>query len=381
MFENLAIQYKSECIWDYNTLYLYFFIVLFTYVISSIRITSSKIIYSNGCLHRKYVRNYSALLISFILLFLLAAFRDVGTDLDMYRMIYENSLHDWETSAGMEPGYLLLNSIIRITGLNEFWGIGIISFIFYFFVFKTLYDNRRILNIGLSVLAFTALYYFQSFNLIRIYLASAFLLYTSKYLFKLEYKKYAICIIIAICIHYSSSVMLFPLFLLYVYNKKNDIFYPILIVSTILIFFATSVLELIPIFSRYQRYIEAGTMGNSIGFMQIAINIPIFILYFYVRNKNYKSIYLDVLWVYGLTSFIFGLLSYKILMFGRALVYFNILFMLCIPYVYNRLKKNHDKYYYLIYGCYVVYLFVRFYQYLSEYLVLDGIMPYRMIEL
>lgn len=381
MFENLAVKYKSECIWDYNTLYLYFFIVLFTYVISSIKITTSEKYTSNVHLYIKYTRNYVALLISFILLFLLAIFRDVGTDLPMYRMIYDNSTNDWELFAGMEPGFLLLNSIIRLTGLSEFWGISIISFISYFLIYKTIYNNRHIINVGLSVLAFTALYYLQSFNLIRIYLAASFLLYTSKYLLIQKYKKYAICIFIAIWFHYSASVMLMPLALMYFYTKKKKLFYPILFISTIIIYYATSVLELIPTFSRYQRYLDAGTMENSIGFMQIAINIPIFILYFYARYKNFKSTYIEVLWVYGLTSLIFGLLSYKILMFGRALIYFNIIFLLCIPYIFNHLKKNHDKYYYLIYGCYVVYLFIRFYQYLSEYLVLDGIMPYRMIEL
>lgn len=380
MLDNLAAQYKYECVWDDNTIYLYFFIVIFTYLISTIRITTTSQYVVNGHYHSERKRNYIGLLLSFILIFIIAAFRDIGADLSMYRMIYLRSLNDWESSAGMEPGFLLLNAIIRFSGLNEYWGIGIISFISYYLVYKTIYVNRKFVNVGLSVLAFTALYYLQSFNLVRIYLAAAFLLYTSKYLFKLEYKKYAICVLIAIAIHYSSCLMLVPLFLFFIFTHKRKYFYTAFIATCVIIYFATSIIDSIPVFSRYERYVADGTKDTNIGFMHFFINVPIFLLYFYARHKKIKSTYLSVLWVYSLMSLTFGVLSYKILMFGRSLVYFNILFILCIPYVINRLKRQHDQFYKLIYSSYVIYLIFRFIVYLYSFLTSDGIMPYHMIE-
>lgn len=380
MLDNLAAQYKYECVWDDNTIYLYFFIVIFTYIISAIKITTTSHFILRGHYHTEKKRSFIGLLLSFIILLIFAAFRDVGADLQMYRMIYSRSLNDWNSSEGMEPGYLLLNAVIRFSGLNEFWGIGIISFISYFLIYKAIYDNRRIINVGLGVLAFTALYYLQSFNLIRIYLAAAFLLYTSKYLFKLEYKKYAICILVTIAIHYSSCLMFVPLFLFYIFTKKRKIFYITFLATCIIIYFATSIIDSLPIFSRYERYVADGTKDTNVGFMHFFINVPIFLLYFYAHHKKIKSTYLSVLWVYSLMSLTFGVLSYKILMFGRSLVYFNILFILCIPYVLNRLKRRHDQFYMLIYSIYVIYLMFRFIVYLYSYLASDGIMPYHMIE-
>lgn len=381
MFDNLASNYKYDYVWDDNTIYLYFALVLFTYIISSIKIINSRYCQIKGHYYLNHKRSYIGVTISFLLLWIFAIIRDVGYDLPMYRNIYNNAFTDEITSQDLEPGYICLNQAINILGFSEFWGIGIISFLSYFLVYKAIYDNRTKISVGLSVLAFTGLYYFQSYNLVRIYLTAAFLLYTSKYLFNFKYKKYAICIIIATAFHYSASAMLIPLGLFYIYKNKKSWFYPLLIISFFVLFFMTSILSNLPTFSRYEKYLSAGIQDNAIGMMHFVINVPILLLYFYVRQKNYKSSYIDVLWVYGLMSLIFGILGYRIVMLGRILIYFNIIFIISIPYTINCLKKHNDIFYYLIYGCYAVYIFLRFYIYLSTYLVLDAIMPYKIIEI
>ena len=322
---------------------------------------------------------YIGLTFTFIILWLIASIRDIGTDLEVYRSIYTDSNTNWAESYGIEPGYLLLNKVINALGFSEFVGLGIINLLSYGFIYATIRLYKNKIDIGISCLAFCCLYYFQSFDLVRIYLTAAFLLYTSKFLLKKEYLKYAACNAFAILFHYSSIAMFMPLGLLWIYNRNKRVFYICFILVTILMFKAASILSTIPIFERYQNYTSGGSMDNSIGLMQYLINFPILALTIYCHKLHIKSNIINIMWVYCLSSLLIGLLSYKILMLGRVLIYFNIIYLICIPYALRQIKYKSSVVYPYIYYGFVVYYFIRFYQYLSGYLVLDGIMPYKTI--
>lgn len=122
-------------------------------------------------------------------------------------------------------------------------------------------------------------------------------------------------------------------------------------------------------------------MKGGIGLFQIAINIPMIFLYLYSKPIIGETTILKIFFVYTLSAILIGILSYKILMLGRSLVYYNIIYILCIPYVLKQLKNIKSINYKLWYILFFIYLIWRFYQYLSEYLLLDGLMPFKFVEI
>ena len=363
-------------LWDSGTVNLYLFIFLFT-CICSLFVGSHKYASNGGKLFRiNGINSFPFWLVFGMLLFFLF-FRDVGADLPVYRDIFEEAGRAKSFYVDQEPGYILLNQIGNALGFSSFIFIGLMGFITLFLEFQAVKENASKINVGLAILAIVALYYLQSYNLIRMYLVSAILLYFSKFLFKNELKKYAFVILLCIFIHYSAILVYIPLIFLFFYKRNRRM---LIIISTVFFvgaFYFTNFLQSIPIFERYQNYLSAGLATNNIGFMQFFINVPGVLLWILLRKHKVVSDYMDVLIAFSICSLLMGLLSYKILMIGRSLVYYNVVFVICIPFAIKQLKKFSAKISFYSGIGYSLYLFYRFYDYVQSYLLLDGIMPYK----
>ena len=364
--------------WEPKTIYLYWAIVIISYFLGIISYRKrSRIIDNKKC--KINIINKFAFTLLFLFLLVFSAFRDVGTDLPVYKDIFNQAYLGASYFNYQEPGYMLLNLIFNKLGFNDVGFIALISFITLFFVFKTISENVSNIDVGLSVLAFVAIYYFQSFSLVRIYLVAAFLLYYSKYLVEQKFGKYLICIVIAILFHYSAILVLLPFVLYYLYEKKRKIFLPAFIIACFMGIFAVLIFSKIPIFARYEDYLREGALSSDFGYMQFVLNIPNLLLWFYARKKKHGGTYVNMLIVYSLSALLIGMLSYKISMLGRSLVFYNIIYIVCIPYILNKIKRNNIKTGFIFSSIYVIYLFLRFILYMNEYLILDGLMPYKFI--
>lgn len=256
--------------------------------------------------------------------------------------------------------------------------MGVITVAMYFQSIK--YSSKSI-NITLSVFAYGCMYYFQSYSLVRMYLASAILIYATRYLLKYQYKKYCIIIILTTLIHYSAVLAFIPVVFLYIYEHNKSLFFIVYGISLVLGFILINYLASIPIFARYDDYLSGGMMKNRIGFFQFAINVPILLIYFYCKKRLKGSSIINITFIYTLSALFIGIMSYKVMMIGRSLVYYNILYIICIPYLVKFLKDHHDRNFKLINISFYVYFYWRFYQYLSEYLLFDQIMPYKFITI
>ena len=153
-----------------------------------------------------------------------------------------------------------------------------------------------------------------------------------------------------------------------------------------MVFFAIaaggSILSSIPIFSRFQSYLQNVSFSN-IGVMQFVYNIPICILaffaYYLMENKTEKN----MLVAFTSAAFFYALLSYGIQVFGRVNSLFSVLYFFLIPmcmrkmkdYFMSRGKKGKIIYSMLSCACVIYYVF-RFVIYLGEYCDLDMIIPY-----
>lgn len=377
MLELLQQSYPEESYWDNNTIILYLFITALSVLFASLAQLSKKERFQNNLL--KHKPNLFFLSVSFAILFVFSAFRDVGTDLPVYRNIFETVNNSDILDFGIEPGFVLINKFLNNIGLSRDAAIAFFSFITLLLIYKAIYRYGYAINWTLSIFALSALFYFQSYNLMRMYLAASIMLYASYYLFELKWRKYLIIWFATIFIHFSTFLLIVPFSLFYLYLRNKQSFYIGLAVLIIISRLMITALDAIPMFARYNSYIEAGLMENSIGFMQIAICIPLFLIYLYAKQKLGETIYVKALFVFTCSSLFLGILSYKIMMIGRALVYYNVIYIILIPIIFKLCTLKRSSYIELIKFAYMLYISFRFYDYLKTYLYMDGIMPYKSI--
>ncbi|OCA88292.1 hypothetical protein A8F94_10870 [Bacillus sp. FJAT-27225] len=318
--------------------------------------------------------NFLPLFISFIILWFFSAFRSVGADYLTYKEIFNNANDkEYIQYHGIETGYVLLNKLIRIFTHNEFLFLAFISLITTLLVFCTIYYFSSKIHVGLAVLAYTSIFYFQSYNLTRIYLASAIVLFASRFLFQKQYGSYILLVLIASSIHTSSIVMFLPLFLVLLFgnNKKWIVGFLFIFVLTCFIF--VDYLIYFNISDRYEKYLVDTNLG-SIGLGQMVIHAPLVALFLYLRRFELNFKIIHIFFVFIASSFAISMLGYAVPMIGRLFAHFTLPFLIFIPFGVWQIRN--EKEYKPVLVIAILYMVWRLFLYFSGYLFLDGIMPY-----
>lgn len=323
---------------------------------------------------------------AFLVLWFTSAFANCGTDREAYALIFENVSWIDLISGWQEPGFILFNMFFRVLGSNPRIIYVAISTATLGLLFLTWYKLRKDIIIVYGVLAYTTLSFVQSFSLMRIYLASAILFSGIEYLRRRKYGIYIIIIGIATLFHYSSLLILIPyVILLLLENHKYKQYVHIICVIMglclifLAVFFASPLFRSIPIFARFQSYIE-NISFSGIGLMQFIYNLPIcglaFWGYKYEPNVEDKRIIV----AYTSSAFLLSMLSYGVPVLGRALSLFTVLYLFVVPRCMALLKQhlygtNRCLYTIIKILCFI-YFIMRFLIYIGEYYELDGIIPY-----
>lgn len=379
MFDFLSKNYADEIGWDNQTILLYLFFIISSALLARFAQNGKILVMKlkSGTLRPKFELNYLYLFLSFGVICFFSAFRDVGTDSDTYREIFvaanSNDIDDY----ALEPGFVLLNKFFRLFFSNEYFGIFLFSFLSFWLVYKTVAYFSNCIQLDTAVLALGCMFYLQSYNLLRIYLAAFFLLYCIRFLINGLYFRYLFFLCLTCLIHYSAIIMIIPGILYMVYVRYRILFYIAIAIFIYTSFLAINYLYSMTLFERYNHYLNAGARETGFGIMQWIYHLPLISLYFYLRKRHYSSVLQDIYWVYVLISFVLGILSYKIAMLGRVGVYFNVIYIIMIPHFLFLLKRNRDRYYFLIKITVICYFFFRLFVYLQDYLYTDGIMPYK----
>lgn len=226
-----------------------------------------------------------------------------------------------------------------------------------------------------ALIMYTSIYYFQGFSLNRIYLsASIGLLAYDAILEKKKWKSMAM-ILLATCFHISSLIMFVPYVLLMFrrIGKKT-----ILLLETIIgcaVFLGRgSIYSMMASSTRY--YVYSASNGVNIGFEQFAYYLPIIFLWYYSKKKyGIKNRYFEfVSLAYIGSGFLFGLIGYIVPIFGRMQVLFLPLCINVSYYAKPLLNRRRDRY--ILNILLIIYCISRFYIYISQYYLLDDIMPY-----
>lgn len=378
MFE-LLFNLENNKLWDDNTFILYCSII-FTVTLLAVfsQISKSQVlVIADRTFRLKHKINYFFYLLLFLILAFFSAFRNVGTDLYTYREIFALADNSAVYSFGNEPGFILMNQILRFFSVNENLPIVFFSFLSLYFVYKTLEFFFDDIDISISVFCFVSIFYFQSYSLVRIYLVSYFLCYTIKLLLQGKIWLYVAIVLFCTMFHYSSVLMIFPVIFYWIYKTYRKLFVLSVLCFCIGCLFSVRYLSYLNIFERYEGYVTTSVEGG-VGMGQFIFHLPLFFFILYLW-KRYTSVYLDLLLVYSIFSLIYGCLGYWIPMIGRTSVYFMPIYILFVPAILALMKKKRDKNYHLCRAVVICYALLKAYLYFSEYLFLDGIMPYETI--
>ena len=297
-------------------------------------------------------------------------------DTAQYIEIYQYSNIKNTPNNGVEKLFVLLNTLINFIVPYKQFCIIFFSFIIIFLIYKTIYYFSSKISISVAIMGYVSIFYFQSYNLMRISLASAIMFFCFKYLYNKQYIKYLVGLLLALNIHFSSIIYIFPIFLLLVYKRSILFFYIIVIVAIISTIYFSDLISSLVTYERYLNYFQTNEKSN-IGLLVIINHIPVLAMLLYSKRLNLEKELIAIFTVFTFASFIIGLLSYSISIIGRLYIYFTYPFLLFIPYFLYNLKMEKPKIYWIILPFVFIYFIFRFVIYMQQYLFIDGIMPYK----
>lgn len=328
--------------------------------------------------------------ISFLIPWFFYAFTDISFDYSTYSRIYD--LVTWNNfySLWIEPGYALLNLLIKLFIKDSVTGIVIIKTISMLLIYAAIYNYREKSHVGFAVMGYMSLMYLDSFCMIRINLAAGLIFYALS-LYQ-NYGRKRLAMVLTACafsIHYSSviSIGCFVVWLLLFRNvKKNYIFKLICLcvvllgASMVAVPLMNLVMKVVPFLAKYgQKYSLIESSG--LGIMQIVFHLPFVLValetgHIASQTESQQGQLFSMALVLAPFSLFFGSMGYTVQVIGRSYVFFIYIWSVGLPayYAWRKNRKPKDA---VVLGILIfAWSILRFYLYLDEHLVPAGIEQY-----
>jgi transmembrane protein EpsG len=294
---------------------------------------------------KNHVNNFylyrPVLFVTMLILFMFSALRyQMGTDYEGYRRIFNIYLLDnnyrWNL---FEPGFYHLINLTQIFTDNYQFFIATTSFFTLFFIYKALKEQS--IFMFFSLLLYVEMYfYFNSFNLVRQYMAIAVCFYALRYVVRRgHFLKYFSFVLLAASFHITAVVMLvvYP-FLRLKINYQTLLFYSFIVVISLFLydFIAYFIAWIIP---KYSIYLPVGK-GGSANWLILFVILTLFTS-FILRNRlvkasPYSSIYINGLFL----SLPFLIIAYDNIIFFRISFFFVIYLIVLIPLCVYVLRRD-----------------------------------------
>lgn len=353
--------------WEDNTVYLYLGIIIMVILMGML--ADNK---------KAEISRFWIIIISIILIAILGLRgRSVGVDTSNYQDNFVNALsHDAFSDNTTEPGYHLLQKSLRTFFSCPELAIFIYSAVTVFFVMKALWRYKNNINLFIAIAFYVGIFYFQAMDLLRIYLAAAFILWNYDYLIEKRYKKFVLVILLTSMLHFSSLVMFLPLGYLWLYQRKPKIAFLSIVVFFAILIPLTTHFEDYLVIARYAAYGDSNESSRSIGLMFIFEYLPCFYCVYYASKNKIQGQWTDILVSLTIVGLLVKILAYYITIAGRLGIHFIGLYILVLPYFIYHMKRHHKKQYIPVVTCLLAYLTIRIHLYFIGYLAADGIMPY-----
>lgn len=301
-------------------------------------IVSSILLY----LYKMNEKNKMFLFFSFLILFLLSAFRyGIGVDylkiyVKIFNLLAQGNDYDWDIGA------IIICKIIQIFSQDYVYFFVITSFITLFLLFKAIVKYFELSPICLLLFVISG-EYIASFNIVRQYLALAIFVYGIQYILKNDIKKYILTIVIATLFH-SSAIILLPIYFLNKIKIKRLYQWYILLIIIIISPLLSKIFYTLLSLSKYNVYMsrEAYSTADPTYSELITFSIVYIIaMFFYNTCKNDEkyNLFLNML----LVGLCIALLSFKIILAYRIILYFKIISVFMCVRILELLKIKNNK--------------------------------------
>lgn len=218
---------------------------------------------------------------------------NVGQDyMYTYVNIFNQVLEGNSEKAWGDWGYTFLNKIVTYF-TDDYAGIFILtSFMFIFFVFKSIYRESDNIAYSIMLLVFMG-YYFCFMNGVRQMLATSILLFSISYVKRREVIKFGLCIIGACLIHFSAIVFI-PVYFIYNMHWDNKKIIMAVISSYILSEVLSKILFQFIAITKYSWYLDSAYQAERAGVVMITINILILIFSMLLNSNKKNDIYIKL---------------------------------------------------------------------------------------
>lgn len=291
-------------------------------------------------------------------LFFISAFRyGVGNDYYSYAEYFNQSLRIHY----MEYGFDLLVQTIRGATANYLWLFIICSLIFFYFIYRAIYEQSNNPTLSIFVL-FCAPYFFEFFSGMRQMLAVAIFLYSIKYIKQRKIIPYIILNLIGASFH-SSSLVFLPVYFLY--NKKITLKLGLFLFAVVSILrpFIGKLLYSIISLTNYSKYFDGAFDTGHFGI--VTLIVPLFIFLFSVlfyknkTNNEYDKdyqFYCNLMFIQVLIVLIQDLAP----LMTRIGWGFGISQIILIPYTISKIKSPKNKFYLTTFICclFITYVYI-----------------------
>lgn len=319
--------------------------------------------------------------ISFLIIVIVAGVRyKVGIDFNNYVKLYEAvswkgdivSTFNYLLSLD-EPGYMLMNYVIKEIFNNSQVVFFVSSCITTFFIFKSILKEKDNINVGLALFIFMMMFYIQSFTLVRQLIAASIVLFSLNFIYERNFIKFILYVLLATSFHYSALAII-PFY--FFYSQNHNISIKKIGVMVILVIIWVNFNSLIESIFTGSRYISGfSNTGEPFGVGQIIKRLPMLFLLLFFKKKliqaNPKNkIYIELF----IFEFIIAQFAYKLPIINRLVLNFSISQILLIP-AFAKIAKHKSS----IIVNYIIVLFglLYFFYLISEiWWIRDYSLPY-----
>ncbi|APA93621.1 EpsG family protein [Myroides sp. ZB35] len=291
--------------------------------------------------------------ISFILLFILSAFRSelVGTDTKGYFMLFERMQRGIEIR--QEVLWRYLNQLVVYVG-GDFNLLLIISSLLVLVPVYLVIKSHSPYKFFSLFLYYSLYFYLFSLNITRQSIAVGFTLLALVYLIDDKKKKFVLFVLLATGFHTTAILSLFLLFIDRIPNKDRFLLLISGITIFIGIFLSGPLFTLAGSLFGYLQYVEAYELGTIPGNFAYLLILSLF-LYFLMKTSDYRGRLFKLFYVFIIVSN----LVIRIPFGDRIVLYFAIIQIIYLPYYLYVTKLEPRQ---LAVFIVVLYAFVMFFR-------------------
>ena len=332
----------------------------------------------------RYHKCHLGVVIPLFVLFFVKAFSACGTDLlggyhaDFMSSTSWAEYHDHS----MEIGHILLNILVRAYVADYPVMVFLYAVITFAPVYYLINKYFKEIDAPFTIAAYAAIFLLPGISLIRIYLAASLSLMSFDAIKDGKTLRSLLFIFVASLFHISAISVLIPWFAAWRRIRMRT-FALVLCFGVILLYTGK---ELFSIFFEGRYALYSFSESLDIGVAQMFYNIPLILVYLYSRNLKDSAELLkndntsafclsDVSFYWVLFAFFIGMISYAIPILGRIAA-FSVPIIFLLGAGLYRIKMASVRSYFIVAIAVSGYLLVRYHYYISEYYILDGIMPY-----